>query len=395
MPKRSPDSSPSYNNAIYILGAGFSKPAGLPVADELWKEVVRRALPMSERAAKFRTSLENYTEYQRRCFGKGLTIETVNFEQFCGYLDIEHHLGLLGSDTWSAEGNEAQVIIKTLIGQILTERTPSSNTMPQLYIDFAKQLKPYDRILTFNYDILFERALDAAGVPYRLYPDRYETVHRDGSGTIDWQREEVVVLKMHGSVDWFDKTTFNWLQEDARFHGHHGFVPHDAIFNSNLRTTPLVEGPRPHDDPIANVHRLVDVEAFYRNPALFLSTPRLINPSTAKVVYASRFSDFWRGLNFMGGANFRMVIIGYSLPEHDDYARQVIYEIVDNYQRVPLKMVSVGILERDPLLIVDLRRDDAAIADIKSTYSFVDWSRAELHLDGFGPAVLDWLRERE
>ena len=58
-------------------------------------------------------------------------------------------------------------------------------------------------------------------------------------------------------------------------------------------------------------------------------------------------------------------------------------------------MVSVGILERDPLLIVDLRRDDAAIADIKSTYSFVDWSRAELHLDGFGPAVLDWLRERE
>jgi hypothetical protein len=301
----------------------------------------------------------------------------------------------LGSDTWSAEGNEAQVIIKTLIGQILTERTPASNKIPQLYIDFAKQLKPYDRVLTFNYDILLERALEAAGVPYRLYPDRYETVHRDGGGTVDWRREEVVVLKMHGSVDWFDKTSFNSLQEDARFRGYQDFIPHDAIFNSNFRTTPLVEGPRPHDDPIANIHRLVDVEAFYQKPALFLSTPRLINPSTAKVVYASRFGDFWRGLNFMGGANFRMVIIGYSLPEHDDYARQVIYEIVDNYQNVPLPMVSVGILERDPLLIVDLRRDDAAVANIKSTYSFVDWSSAELRLDGFGPATLDWLRERE
>ena len=97
----------------------------------------------------------------------------------------------------------------------------------------------------------------------------------------------------------------------------------------------------------------------------------------------------------MGGGNFRMVIIGYSLPEHDDYARQVIYEIVDNYQKVPLEIVSVGILERDPLLIVDLRVGDVAIANIKSAYSFVDWSSAELHLDGFGPAVLDWLRERE
>ena len=113
------------------------------------------------------------------------------------------------------------------------------------------------------------------------------------------------------------------------------------------------------------------------------------------MVYASRFSDFWHGLNFVGGANFRMVVIGYSLPEHDDYARQVIYEIVDNYQKVPLKTVSEGILERDPLLIVDLRRGDAAIANIKSAYSFVDWSGAKLHLDGFGPAVLDWLRERE
>ena len=277
MPTRSPDSSPSRNNAIYILGAGFSKPAGLPVADELWKEVVRRALPMSQRASKFRASLENYIEYQRRCFGKSLTFETVNFEQFCGYLDIEHHLGLLGSDTWSTQGNEAQVIIKMLIAQILTERTPASNKIPKLYIDFAKQLKPYDRILTFNYDILLERALDAAGVPFRLYPHRYETVDRNGS-TIDWRREEVVVLKMHGSVDWFDKTKFNWLREDARLHGHHGFVPHDAIFNSDLRTTPLVEGPRPDNDPIANIHRLIDVEAYYQRPALFLSTPRLINP---------------------------------------------------------------------------------------------------------------------
>jgi hypothetical protein len=343
----------------------------------------------------FRTSLENYIEYQRRCFGKDLTFGTVNFEQFCGYLDIEHHLGLLGSDTWSEEGNEAQVIIKILIGQILTERTPASNAVPRLYIDFAKQLKPEDIILSFNYDILLERALEAAGVPYRLYPDSYETVFKDGGGIIDFRHKEVTVLKMHGSIDWFDRGPFDRPRQYLRSHGLYDIVSHDAIFNSDLTTTSLVGGPRPDDDPIANVHRLIDVEAFYRNPALFLSTPRLINPSTAKVVYASRFGDFWHGLNHLGSFNFRMVIIGYSLPLHDDYARQAIYEIVDNYQRVPVETFSVGIIARDPLLIVDLGHDDAASANIKSIYSFVDWSIAELNLAGFGPAVMDWLQERE
>ncbi len=86
-----------------------------------------------------------------------------------------------------------------------------------------------------------------------------------------------------------------------------------------------------------------------------------------------------------------MVIIGYSLPRHDRYAHQVIYEIVDNYQKVSLEEVSIGVLERDPLLIVDLRCSDREGTDLKSTYSFVDWSKAQLHADGFDQGVLDWL----
>jgi hypothetical protein len=55
------------------------------------------------------------------------------------------------------------------------------------------------------------------------------------------------------------------------------------------------------------------------------SASGMINPSTAKAVYSAKFGDFWSGLAYAGQASSRMTIIGYSLPQHDDYARQVVH----------------------------------------------------------------------
>lgn len=38
--------------AIYVLGAGFSVPAGIPAADKLWREILARGLAMGGRAGK-------------------------------------------------------------------------------------------------------------------------------------------------------------------------------------------------------------------------------------------------------------------------------------------------------------------------------------------------------
>jgi hypothetical protein len=66
----------------------------------------------------------------------------VNFEEFVSFLDVEHFLGLLGKNTWSSDGNETQVVIKTLIGEILAERMPSKDKIPEVYLEFARMLKP-------------------------------------------------------------------------------------------------------------------------------------------------------------------------------------------------------------------------------------------------------------
>jgi len=145
--------------AIYILGAGFSKPAGLPLACELWDEVRRRALLLSGRAECFRDDLKTYLEYRKQCDGKELTFEQVDLEEFMAFLDIEFYLGLRGKETWSSHGNETQVVVKTLIGKILAERMPAN--IPEQYLAFARLLKPDDYVLTFNYDVLLERSSNA------------------------------------------------------------------------------------------------------------------------------------------------------------------------------------------------------------------------------------------
>jgi hypothetical protein len=65
--------------------------------------------------------LASYVEFKKECDGVSLQPDEVMFEEFLGYLDVEHFLGLRGKETWSKEGNETQVIVKTLICQILTE----------------------------------------------------------------------------------------------------------------------------------------------------------------------------------------------------------------------------------------------------------------------------------
>ena len=391
------DEFASQKFAIYILGAGFSKPAGLPLAPELWNEVRRRALAMTGRAGFFRDDLEAYIEYRKRCDGKELTFETVDFEEFMAFLDIEFHLGLRGKETWSSQGNEAQVIAKTLIGEILTERMPTN--IPELYLKFAKILKPDDYVLTFNYDVLLERALEQAGVPYRLFPNRYapdEFNHSSRFMTVDNSRQEVIVLKPHGSIDWFDRTDYSQIEKDRV---EQGFGPGgtDLVFQdpTRFKTTPLLDGPRFRTDPLREMYRVKDIERLYQSRPLFSATPSLFNPSSMKILYAQMVRDFWWGMGNAGGMNFRMAVIGFSLPPQDDYARQIIYRLVRNYQTIDWDSTwdDAG-HKKTPVVLIDFRHSLADQEEFRRRYAFADSNKTETCFSGFDEYALDVLENR-
>jgi hypothetical protein len=372
---------------IFILGAGFSHPAGLPLAADLWKDVLRRASGLSGRASFFRDDLNNYIEFRKRSEGVALKPNEVDFEEFMAFLDIEHYLGLRGKDTWSEHGNEGQVVVKTLIGEILTELTPAKDRIPELYLRFAKLFQPTDYVLTFNYDVLLERALEVAGTPFRLYPSRFQRISGDRA-TIDATRQELVVLKLHGSVDWFDRTFYSELDDEFRKQGSSDH-PTNPVFNpdSPLKIVPLTDGPRFESDPLRQMYRALDVEKLYRGRILFCATPSLLNPSSMKIVYPHMLRDFWDGLGQAGVLNFGMVIIGFSLPQQDDYAKQVIYRLVRNYQENYWGQSEFE-HKKTPLLLIDRRASAKTRREFIERYRFVDWNRAEVQFDGFDDKAL-------
>ncbi|MBM4035121.1 MAG: hypothetical protein FJ291_25540 [Planctomycetes bacterium] len=372
----------------FVIGAGFSAPAGLPTGAELWKELLRRG----NRSEVFTCDLRRYIEYKRNADGVDTTPESVEFEEFLAFLDIEHHLGLLGSDTWSDAGNKCQVLVKCLIGEILTEQMPGLSSLPSLYLRFAERLRTTDIILTLNYDVLLERSLRAAGVPFRLFPHRYTSWEDDQGEVEQGPSREVVILKLHGSIDWFDRTIYSKLERLQQKQGWPAAPGGFPVFSrpSEFGVTKLLEGPHPPEDPLNSIYRAERIEALYGEHSMFSCPPCLLTPSASKIVYSDRFRTFWFGMAGGGLFSLGMAIVGYSLPPHDSYARQVLYRLVKNYQsRFVEKECSMLGWKQAPLVLVDYRRGAAEAADLLRRYRFVDRDAAVLLMDGFSEATLD------
>ncbi len=115
---------------IYILGAGFSKPAKLPLGNELFEYVLKEikkptiwhnhTINLYENFLK--DDIERFINYKASVSGELLNENEINFEEFLSYLDIEHYFGLLGGDTWSNEGNESQVLIRNYISKVIFDK---------------------------------------------------------------------------------------------------------------------------------------------------------------------------------------------------------------------------------------------------------------------------------
>lgn len=368
---------------LIILGAGFSAPAGVPLAQDLWKEVRNRARRFGSES-KFTADLATYQAYLEECEGRLVPADAVDFEEFLGFLDVEFHLGLRGKDTWSSDGNETQVIVKTLIGEILAEGMPPPGAIPPLYLEFASRLEAGDTVITFNYDVLLERALDEVGKPYRLFPDR------DNGETAYEGPNEVLLLKPHGSIDWFDRSGYLRMCQAFEEQGAPD-PPTHPVFNGDLPLTvePLIDGPSPNAENLGSLFRVHEIEDLYRNPIMFRATPWILSPSPAKILFTSRVKDFWWGVGRMGGYNLGLAIIGFSLPPQDEYARQAIWRLVTNYQQSWWDETYWEGLQKSRLALVDRRRSVSDREGLWDRYRFVDRDRAIVWFDGFDEESLE------
>jgi hypothetical protein len=78
---------------IFVLGAGFSAPAGLPLSRDLL-QLVLEELDGIGHSGHLRSSLEDYVAY--KVATEGMAPDPIDLEDFAASLDYEHFLGQPG-----------------------------------------------------------------------------------------------------------------------------------------------------------------------------------------------------------------------------------------------------------------------------------------------------------
>ncbi|MFH2103018.1 MAG: SIR2 family protein [Chloroflexota bacterium] len=382
--------------AIFFLGAGFSRPAGLPLGDQLFCEIIEEARKRHLYDIQLKYDLDNYRDYYQSRTGVEPK-EPIYLEEFVSFLDIQHYLALQGSHTWSR--NDSRLIIKNLIAFVLYEHQKEiSADKFLLYEKFVERLKPHDWIFTFNYDTVVETALKQKNISYRLYPHRVvkPSPMPLGGGEVDITTQEVVLLKMHGSINWFDKSGYQSFKEERE--KYHGLTdnPPNEIFDGRRDNYlhPLVdERDVSRDNPLRSLYVLERLDEYLAESSFLLESPELISPSYNKLVYLDYLREFWYGFMNSGAYEDKIAIIGYSLPPHDEYIRQALYWLIRNYQF--FNDPTAG--KKSRLRIIDFKNDNEEILRFKQNYRFIDWSEAKTkpYFGGFNEEALDIIFESD
>lgn len=364
---------------VFILGAGFSKPAGLPLGSELFADIIKYAKIRGLYENILKADIESFLQYSNAANGVSISENQINLEEFISYLDIEHLLILQGSDHYSDEGNRSQFAIRNLIALTLYFRQMAiTDESFALYERFVKLIEPGDWIFTFNYDTIIESALQKQNIPYRLFQTRYKDIHF-GGGEVAEETGEIVLLKMHGSIDWFNKKYYLKNREYLKRYGHDR-NPHNAVFdgrrNFNLRR--LTDDPYPEDSHLRDIYVLENLDKYFAESNFISEAPLIISPSFSKLNYLNPLTELWAGFSKSGVYEKRLTIIGFSLPQHDEYIRQPLFWFIHNFQNY-----DSPVAKKVKLRMIDLKRSEEEIVDYKTRYEFVNWSKAITYFGGF------------
>ena len=290
----------------------------------------------------------------------------------------------MGSDEYFEHGSRSIVAARTAIQRLLIQDTPTAT--PTLYRDFAERLCPNDVVLTFNYDTLLEQTFDEIGKPYTLTPEWWLKTEPNG-----FDPKCVDLLKLHGSIDWYDRR----FHDDAmRWHTEKGHeVPNrDPIFgpSPSVPSESLSRGPTEvyGSHILPRVFRVPNhTEHFPIKGDFGLNVvPYILPPAYDKLLGYDAILDLWENLHRTQDIFSSIVVIGYSFPSYDSYAYEVLGRLLVDYQR--RGGTTYWEHRRVPIQIVT--RADSEQYALKAI-PFLDPAKMRVWNQGFSIASLNWI----
>lgn len=267
---------------MFVLGAGFSYAAGFPLAWQLLPETFAR---LDNDAQEFLLRAIRYLYPVRKSTTTEQLLRQIGIEEFMSLVGMCERFNERMPTTFLKRPRIRELRRKLLTAttDLMIARQKQAERKGVLgYVDaFIKKLQPTDTIVTFNWDVLLERRLRHTPVTF---------AYSAAAGA----RQRLLVLKLHGSIDWF-----------------HG---------EELARTDEAEGV---ERQLYRLHyyKLIDPSADWRGTA----TPFIVPPTFFKEVQGTTdLETIWaRAFEALQIAD-EIHIFGYRLPREDMYARAVL-----------------------------------------------------------------------
>lgn len=296
------DTTPDHNAAfaagirkcrVFVLGAGFSAAAGVPLTVALLSEALQM---FAAECPGIYARVEKYAKKAMGAASADLDIAHLSFSELCTFLEFIELREYGGGERWSENGSREKLALRYYLAKTLVARTPRPAAVPELYRAFAAQLHPRDRVISFNWDGLLEAALDAVGMKYTY--DRGD-------------EDAVTISKLHGSVNWRlgepnvmgeSQHTLPWAQLD---------------FGSGMKTRHLFEA-RP----------LLDPSVWQHHRPLGEVDPYLVLPGYGKAFDVRANAGLWYKPEFNFAFTHNVYIIGLSLAHDDFFVRSFFLSIL-------------------------------------------------------------------
>jgi hypothetical protein len=294
---------------VFVLGAGFSAAAGVPLTVELLHEALQR---FAAECPGIYSRVEGYAKEAMGAASEALDIANLSFSELCTFLEFIELREYGGGERWSENGSREKLALRYYLAKTLVSRTPQPDAVPELYRGFAAQLHPRDVVISFNWDGLLEASLEAIGKKY----------------TYDRSDESAVTInKLHGSVNWRlgepkvlgePKRTLPWAQLD---------------FGSGMMTRHLFAA-KP----------LLEQAVWQNYSPLGEVDPYLVLPGYGKAFDVRANAALWYKPEFIFAFTHHVYIIGLSLAHDDFFVRSFFLSnlpYIDTYSGVPGRRIVI------------------------------------------------------
>lgn len=267
-------------NRVFIFGAGVSTHCGYPLTDNLLKEITLALKSTNED----KSHILNFIKAFYPNFNPSYAIYP-NIEEVLSLLDVAIEVGSkIPSSRYSHYTKDVSEIkykiLKNIYHYFFGKLEEVNEDMA--IFEFANCLKPNDVIITFNWDLNLEKALEGLKKEYTYSLDNNEN-------------EKITILKPHGSMNWFKRKEINLKK---------------------AKKEPLIEG-------IDDIE--VDVFKFLRQPNTIKKdlVPYIVPPTVKKTIDSDELQKIWNDVYYVLSHTNEINILGYSLPNIDLNSRYI------------------------------------------------------------------------